>query len=461
MEIDQESELRARVAELDRENSLLRSRVESYTSAGPAEPVPAARPRGRWWTVLAAFLIVLGCLMAPLAVVTGWAKSTLTDTDTFVATYGPLARDPQVQGFVVDEVTAAIDQRVDFAQYISQIVDGIKESGRAPRASAALDALKEPLTRSVQSVVRNGVEDFVASDAFAESWVRALRVSHTQLLATLRNDPQALVVAQQDGTIGIQLGPIVEDVKAALIARGLSIASRIPQVDRTIPIAQSDAIPTVQTGYRTIIALGGWLPWVTLAFLTAGVLVARRRSVALLGAAIGLGLSMLLLGLGIVIGRGLLLATVPPAVVPGAVTSLLYDTATAAIHDTAVIGVVLAVAVAVVAWFAGPFQAPRRFRGFYADGVTALRNNAEQHGVTTGRVGEWVYAQRRLLHVIIAVAAAAAIILLRPLSVSDIVGTLVLAVLAVVVVTLAERPERPDRPEPPGPLPPVVEPRAA
>ena len=36
---------------------------------------------------MAAVLIVLGCLMAPMAVVTGWAKTTLTDTDTFVATF--------------------------------------------------------------------------------------------------------------------------------------------------------------------------------------------------------------------------------------------------------------------------------------------------------------------------------------------------------------------------------------
>ena len=34
-----------------------------------------------------------------------------------------------------------------------------------------------------------------------------------QLLATLRNDPQALIVAQSDGTVGIQLGPIVETSK--------------------------------------------------------------------------------------------------------------------------------------------------------------------------------------------------------------------------------------------------------
>ena len=309
--------------------------------------------------MLAAVLIVLGCLMAPLAVVSGWAKSTLTDTDTFVATYAPLARDPEVQSFVVDQAAAAINQNINIDQYITDVIDGIKALGTRPRASAALDALKGPATQGVQTVIRNGIEDFVASEAFAQSWERALRVSHTQLLATLSNDPQALIAAQSDGTIGIQLGPIVEDVKAALLARGLSIASRIPPVDRTIPIAQSDQIPTVQAAYRAVIAVGSWLPWVALIFLTAGVLVARRRSVALVWAALGLGLSMLLLVLGFAIGRGLLLTAVPTAVVPAGVTTLFYDTATAAMHDTAVIGVVLAVAIAVVAWFAGPFRAPR------------------------------------------------------------------------------------------------------
>jgi hypothetical protein len=455
MEIDQEADLRDRVARLEAENSALHSQLEAHAAAGPDENASSRRSRGRGWTVLAAVLIVLGCLMAPLAVVSGWAKSTLTDTDTFVATYAPLARSPEVQSFVVDRAAEAINQNVNIEQYIADVIDGIKQLGTRPRASAALDALKEPATQGVQTVIRDGIEDFVASEAFAQSWERALRVSHTQLLATMNNDPQALVAAQSDGTIGIQLGPIVEDIKAALLARGLSIASRIPPVDRTIPIAQSNQIPTIQAAYRAIIAVGSWLPWVALIFLAAGVLVARRRSVALVWAALGLGMSMLLLVLGFTIGRGLLLTAVPAAVVPASVTTLFFDTVTAAMHDTAVIGVVLAVAIAVVAWFAGPFRAPRRLRLFYADAVAALRHNAEQHGVATGRVGEWIYAQRRVLHVIIALAASAAIILLRPLSVSDIAWTLVIAVLALVVVSLVERPE------PAAPLQPVGEPVAA
>ena len=92
------------------------------------------------------------------------------------------------------------------------------------RASAALDALKAPATQGIQNLIRNGINAFVTSDAFAQTWERALQISHTQLLATLNNDPNALIAASADGTIGVQ-GPIVEDVKAALVARGINIAA--------------------------------------------------------------------------------------------------------------------------------------------------------------------------------------------------------------------------------------------
>jgi hypothetical protein len=208
----------------------------------------------------------------------------------------------------------------------------------------------------------------------------------------------------------------------------------------------------VQTGYRAIVAVGSWLPWAALIFLAAGVLVARRRSVALVGAAVGLGLSMLVLLLAFSVGRAVLLTAIPAALVPASVMTLFYDTATAAMRETAVIGVVLTFTIAIVAWFAGPFVLPRKLRSLYTDGVAAVRRSAERHNVTTGRAGHWAYAQRRVLHVVIALAATAAIILLRPLSVSDIVGTLVISVIAVIVVSLIERPARADS-SPPLPAP--------
>jgi hypothetical protein len=99
MSLDQhDDDWRARLAQLESENAALRAQMESPPPAAPATAtVSGYRGRSRWWTALAATLIVIGCLLAPLAVIGGWGKATLTDTDAFVATYAPLANDPVVQ----------------------------------------------------------------------------------------------------------------------------------------------------------------------------------------------------------------------------------------------------------------------------------------------------------------------------------------------------------------------------
>ena len=189
----QAADLRERLAQLEAENSELRNRLTATdaTAAPQVEDAPK-RKRGPGWTVLATVLIVLGCLLAPVAVITGWAKSTLTDTDTFVATYAPLAHDPGVQAYVVDQAATTIDQNIDIEGLTSEVIDGIKALGTRPRASTALDALKGPATQGIETLIRDGITAFVGSDAFTQTWERALRVSHTQLVATLTNDPQAL-----------------------------------------------------------------------------------------------------------------------------------------------------------------------------------------------------------------------------------------------------------------------------
>src|SRR3954447_16101241 len=85
-------ELRARLAALEVENATLRSGEEVTRSR-----TSRSRPRA----AVAVVLIVVAVLLAPVAVVCGWAKWTLTDTDRFVATYAPLAQQPAVQAYVV------------------------------------------------------------------------------------------------------------------------------------------------------------------------------------------------------------------------------------------------------------------------------------------------------------------------------------------------------------------------
>ncbi|HYI33256.1 MAG TPA: hypothetical protein VEX88_07320 [Glaciibacter sp.] len=440
-------ELLRRIEQLEAENTALRERADTQATV-PIEPLGdgggsrALRKKKRtWpWTALATLLIVIGSVLAPVAVVASWAKVALTDTDQFVATYAPLADDPEIQAYVTDQTLNVITERIDIPQITSDVIDGITELGTGPAATQALELLKGPASDGIERLIETGVSNFVASDAFSNVWASALRVSHTQFIAVMQNDDGGAVTVSGEGAIGIELGPIVVAVKEALLDRGIDLANQIPAVDRTIVVAQSDALPSVQLAYGLAVSAGAWLPWVAILFLAAGVLVARHRSVALIWAAVALALSMAVTALMLAIGDLVFTASVSPALLPSTVAGLLYETVASDMRATTVAVLVLAVVVAFVGWLAGPFDVPRRLRGMASDGAARIRSEAERRGVTTGRVGTWIYTQRALLRAAVAVIAAAVVLFVRPITPGLVLWTLVLALLTVAILEVVQRP---------------------
>jgi hypothetical protein len=441
------TELQRRIAALEAENARLRASSAGPTGTSPPPPAPVARKRSWSWTVLATVLIVIGAILAPVSIVASWAKVELTDTDRFVAEYGPLAKDAAVQRYVTDQTVTLIDQHVDISKVTSNVIDGITSLGTGPAATSALDALKGPIAQGIRSLIASQISDFVKSDAFANIWAQALRLSHSQLVATMQNNPKAAIALGSDGSIGIQIGPIIDQAKKVLEKQGLGFVSKVPTINRTITVAQSDSIPTLQTVYNLAVAAGSWMVWVALAFLIAGVIVARRRSIALIWAAVALALSMAIVLTAFASGRLIFVSQASPSLLPSDVADLLYRTVVQPMHDTAVAVLVLALVVAVVAWFAGPFDVPRRLRALFGAGAAAARRAGDRFGITTGPVGRWMYAQRVLLRVSVAVIAAVIIVFTRPLTPALIVWTLVIAVVVIALLELAERPSDPIREE--------------
>jgi len=435
-------ELLTRIAELEAENLALRSATTEATTLASeiSAPKSSIRHRAWGWSLLAAVLIVIGSVLAPVAVAASWAKAELTDTDRFVAAYAPLANDAAVQGYIAEQTVAVIAEQVDIPALTSDVIDGIIELGTGPVATRALEALKGPASEGIRSLISSTVARFVSSDAFADVWSQALRISHTQLVSALQNDPDSAVVLSGTGEIGIQLAPVIAEVKGVLVAQGLTFAEQIPAIDRTVVLAQSDAIPTVQLGYGVAVAAGAWLPWVALAFLLAGIAVARRRAVAAIWAAVGLGLGAAVLLVAFAVGRIVATAALSPALLPAGVVDVLWESVVSAMRSTAVSILVLAILVALVVWFAGPFEVSRRLRGLFRSGAAWVRDAAERRGFSTGRTGEWMYAQRVLLRVAVAVIAAAVVLFVRPLTPAVTGWTLVLAALVVGALELAQRP---------------------
>ena len=88
---------------------------------GVAGPGPAGRQR--WRTIVAVLLIVLGCVLAPLAGVAVWARNQVTYTDRYVATVAPLASDPAIQQAITDRITAQVFTYIDVQGLTTQAVD--------------------------------------------------------------------------------------------------------------------------------------------------------------------------------------------------------------------------------------------------------------------------------------------------------------------------------------------------
>lgn len=435
-----DDQLEARIAALESENAALRAGLEQGVADAAASAAPKARRRwGR--SLTAVVLIVVGLLLAPVAVITAWARLELADTNRFVATFAPIIEQPAVQAYLGDEVTAAIEEQVDIPALTSDVFDGIRSLGLPPKADAALGLLEGPATQGIQSLVSDVVDRLITSPAFADIWANTLRITHTQFVAAMEGDPDAALAVGSDGTISVQLGPIVESVKQRLIDQGVGFAQAIPAVDRSVVIAQDDAFALIQTVYALAVGVGTWLPWIMLAFLVIGVVVARNRIRALVWTAGGFALSMALLASGVGIGRWYFVGAVSPEVMPANAAEAIYSGLIEIMMSTVVALLVLGILVAVVAWFSGPWRPARALRGFAESGFSAVRRAAASHGVTTGRFGIWLDRWRVIAYIAIAVVASLVVLFSRPVSAGFVIGTVLLALLALLIVELLRRPE--------------------
>ena len=94
-----------------------------------AAVAPRRRKPGR--TTAAIVLILLGALLAPVAVVGKWARDLVVDTDAYVATVAPIASDPGVQAAVTNRVTTAVVDALNVDELTTQACGRARQPGPA------------------------------------------------------------------------------------------------------------------------------------------------------------------------------------------------------------------------------------------------------------------------------------------------------------------------------------------
>jgi hypothetical protein len=356
---------------------------------GVAGPGPAGRQR--WRTIVAVLLIVVGCVLASLA------RNQVTNTDRYVRTVAPLAADPAIQQAVVNQLTAQIFTYLDVQGLTNQAVDALAARGLRPQLADRLRGFAGPLASGIQS------------QAFADAWTQANRVAHQALVKALTGQGDGAVTVEGD-TITLNLAPFIETVKQRLVEGGFGLAKRIPEVNASFVLFDVKNLTRARSAFDLLNTLGIWLPIIALVLLGVGVVVAKDHRRALVGAAVGVAVAMLLLGLSLAVFRTIYLDALPAQVLPHDAAAVLYDTIVAYLRLGLRTILVLALVIAAGAFLTGQSTTAVRTRQRLAGGIGRLRGGAEHAGWRTGPVGTWVHANKQLLRIAAVTLAALALV---------------------------------------------------
>lgn len=240
-------------------------------------------------------LVLVACLLLPLALVSSWTASTAGDTDAYVETVTPLASDPDVLEAVRAELRVA--------------------------ATKALD--KTPAAGQETNEVDRAIVRVTGDERFRQIWAQGNRQVHEQVLAVLEDDSSH--VRASDGFVTVDLNGLVATLVDRLDTAGIPTPTEARGIDATIPLMKSSDLEKLRGGYQLLDTLGFWLPvaWVLLVVLV--LLMARRRLAALGHLALGSLLTLGILAVALAVARGLVTERSPDQELAQAVWDVVLD----------------------------------------------------------------------------------------------------------------------------------------
>ena len=395
--------------------------------------------RGRSWRApVSVVLIVLGCILAPVAVIGVWAGTELSDTGRWVATVEPLIHDPAIQNVLTDKITDQVVRSLDITGTVNQAAAQLNSNGLT-RVGSLLTQFGPQIASGATGFIHSTVHSVITSPQIAKIWVQVNTVAHQALVKVLSGQGNG-TVSTSNGQVVLNLGPFVAVVKQDLIAHGFKMASNIPPVSATVALFQANDLSKAQAAYRLITTLKFVLPILVLLLLGAGVWVARGHRRALVGAALGLAASMLILGAGLLIFRSIYLNSVPASVLPADAAAAAFDAFVHFLKNGLRVVLVAALLVAIGAFFTGPSRAAVQTRSGITSGIDWVRHYGERRGVSAGPAGQWTYLHRRGLRIgAVTLAALTFVVWGQP----TVLFVIVLVILLLIVLGLIELIGRP------------------
>src|SRR6266496_4574133 len=176
-------------------------------AAGAQVAEPRGRPRQprrhrfSWRTPLAALLIILGCVLAPLSVVAVWTANQVSDTGRYVANVAPLIKDPAIQNALTNRLTSEIVAKINVKGLTDQAAAELTAKG-LPKIGGLLQGVSGSLASGVAGFVHSAIHKIITGPRMANAWTQVNRVASQQLVAVLSGR------GGKNGAIGVSNGKV-------------------------------------------------------------------------------------------------------------------------------------------------------------------------------------------------------------------------------------------------------------
>ncbi|QTJ67888.1 hypothetical protein HYG77_21380 [Rhodococcus sp. ZPP] len=437
---------RAELLRLREEVATLRKHTSGTTADVPSQPVPRRPRHGLRW-VGVTILLVLVAVLAIASVTARFTRSQILDTDRYVSTVAPLGDDPALQAEISNQITDEIFTRVDVEglteDALTALTDVSNLATNAPRLDRAVIGLAPVLTSQAKTFVHDTVSSLVQSQQFEDLWIQANRAAHNTLVAVMTgNYGLSSVEVDQSGTVSISLGTVIDRVKAALNERGFAFADKIPSVDKQFVLFRSPELVKAQRAVAALDRAATILPWLGIACAAAAVAVAptgrRLRALALVGLSIAVG--MLLLAIGILIGRAIYLDSVPPDVLSPDAATAVIDTVLVPLRTSLRAVAVLGLVIALGAYLTGGSSSATTVRRGFGQSLDFARRTGS--GRPPNEIERWAHQLRVPLRCAIIGIAAVLLMFWRYPTGLVVLWIVLGALLALAALELLIRPAR-------------------
>jgi hypothetical protein len=309
----------------------------------PKKPPRARRTRG----IIAWVLVVLASLLIPISVISAWAITTVTNTDQYVATMAPLARN-QV---IIDHLATKATNQLFSTKVVQNKVTDILPPKAKP--------IVQPVVAQVKTYVHGVALKVFQSEQFGRLFDALNRRTHQTVVDILTGKQTKLTKSLAGGKVVLDLTPQVNQLIDQLNSRGVKLFNPIKPILTNanglgFTVVSKDQVSKFSGLFNTLVTLGWAVPVIAVVLGVLGVVVAVQRRKTLLRLAVGIGLFTLLL-LGVLAwGRTTFLNQAESHHFDVSVSAAVWDTLLRFLKADlrwALLGCVL---VALGAWLAGP-----------------------------------------------------------------------------------------------------------